>query len=348
MDGGVGLYPAWVRLRRLSFLLAVALTAASCGVSRDDTATGPDGTGSDTTGTTVAGGDASGDSTPTTAELPPATTAADDEVAVDLVFADGSTGQILHGELNKLAVPVKGNQEFIDLIYDGTAPSGLEAILLSQDVWSKVLENEITRAGSSTSDQDRAEAKKLVFEQLAARLTDSTDPAADSERLYGEVPYLAFIVELQARQLALSNALKAKAPATDRFPCVSHILVDTPEDADKVVADLAAGGDFATIAKERSTDTGSGAAGGELGCRDPSSYVDVFKTAVETATPGQVVGPVQSEFGYHVLIVTGAEADGDALASTALETGLDAATVKVDDRVGTWDASQKRITPAAS
>ncbi len=327
------------------------LTAVSCGVSRDsDTAAGPDGTGTETAGTdtSVAGGDASTDSTSTTAELPPATTAAADEVAVDLVFADGSTGQILHGELNDLAVPVKKNQEFIDLIYEGTVPTGLEAILLSQDVWSKVLENEITRAGSSTTEQDRAAAKTLVFEQLAARLTDSTDPTADSERLYGEVPYLAFIVELQARQLALSNALKAKAPATDRFPCVSHILVDTPEEANKVVADLAAGGDFAAIATERSTDTGSGAAGGELGCRDPASYVAEFKTAVETATPGQVVGPVQSEFGYHVLIVTGSEADGDALASTALEAGLDAAKVTVDDRVGTWDASLKRITPAAS
>jgi len=340
-----------VRLRRLSFLLALALTAAACGVSRDpDTAAGPDGTGTEAAGTesTVAGGGASGDTTPTTAELPPATTAADDEVAVDVVFADGSTGQILHGELNRLAVPVKENQEFIDLIYDGQVPPGLEAILLSQDVWSLVLQNEITRAGSSVTDADRAEAKSLVFEQLATRLTDSTDPTADSERLYGEVPYLAFIVELQARQLALSNALKAKAPATDRFPCVSHILVDTPEEANQVVTDLAAGGDFATIARERSTDTGSGAAGGELGCRDPGNYVNEFKTAVETATVGQVVGPVQSEFGYHVLIVTGSEADGDSLASTALETGLDAATVKVDDRVGTWDASQKRITPAAA
>lgn len=340
-----------MRLRRLSFLLAVGLIAASCGVSRDtDTAAGPDGTGTEAAGTdtTVAGGDASDGSTPTTAELPPATTAADDEVAVDLVFSDGSKGQILHGELNDLAVPVKQNQEFIDLIYEGTVPSGLEAILLSQDVWSLVLQNEITKAGSSVTDTDRAEAKKLVFEQLASRLTTSTDPAADSERLYGEVPYLAFIVELQARQLALSNALKAKAPAADRFPCVSHILVDTQEEANQVVADLAAGGDFAAIAKERSTDTGSGAEGGELGCRDPGNYVDAFKTAVQTATPGQVVGPVQSEFGFHVLIVTGSEADGDALASTALESGLDAAKVEVDDRVGTWDTSQKRITPATS
>ncbi len=329
----------------------LALTAASCGVSRGtDTAAGPDGTGVDAAGTetTVAGGGAPGDSTPTTAELPPATTAADDEVAVDLVFADGSTGQILHGELNRLAVPVKENQEFIDLIYEGQVPSGLEAILLSQDVWSLVLQNEITRAGSSVSDADRTEAKNLVFEQLASRMIDSTDPTADSERLYGQVPYLAFIVELQARQLALSNVLKSKAPAADRFPCVSHILVDTIEEANQVVADLAAGGDFAAIARERSTDTGSGAAGGELGCQDPAGYVQAFKTAVETATSGQVVGPVQSEFGFHVLTVTGSEADGDALASSALEGGLAGATVKVDDRVGTWDPQQKRITPAAA
>lgn len=84
--------------------------------------------------------------------------------------------------------------------------------------------------------------------------------------------------------------------------CVKHILVDTAEEAEAVIERLGAGEDFAAVAAEVSLDTS--AAGGDLGCASAGGYVDEFAEASVTATIGEVTGPVESEFGFHVLIVS--------------------------------------------
>ena len=91
-------------------------------------------------------------------------------------------------------------------------------------------------------------------------------------------------------------------PDTMTSVCVKHILVATAEEAEAVKARLAAGEDFATVAGEVSLDTG--AEGGDLGCASAGSYVDEFAEAALTATLGEVTGPVESEFGFHVLVVS--------------------------------------------
>jgi hypothetical protein len=322
----------------LSLALASALVVASCGVSRDaDTAAVSD-TGSTTT--------SSGAQASTTLPAGPDTTAASDEVAATVVFADGTQGEVLHGALNEIAVPTRASSEFIALAYGGTVPPGFEAALLNQSVLGMVLDNELDKVKSAPSQENLDSAKSLLLEQLAPLLTASADPTADAERLFGEVPYLPFIVALQARQIALSNYLKARAPAGEGNPCVRHILVKTEAEAKQLQTDLAGGADFATLAAERSIDPGSGANGGELGCADPSNYVKEFADAVTAAPLGQIVGPIKSEFGFHVLIVDGLEADGNKLAQDRLREGLSSATITVDKRIGTWDDQQLMILAA--
>jgi len=81
----------------------------------------------------------------------------------------------------------------------------------------------------------------------------------------------------------------------------SHILVATEEEAKTVEADLAAGGDFATIAKEKSIDPGA-ANGGDLGFFGKGMMVAPFEAAAFALTDvGQVSAPVQSQFGWHVI-----------------------------------------------
>jgi parvulin-like peptidyl-prolyl isomerase len=84
--------------------------------------------------------------------------------------------------------------------------------------------------------------------------------------------------------------------------CVKHILVETSEEAETVIARLEAGEDFAAVADEVSLDTG--AEGGDLGCASAGSYVNEFAEAAVGATIGEITGPVESEFGFHVLIVS--------------------------------------------
>lgn len=85
--------------------------------------------------------------------------------------------------------------------------------------------------------------------------------------------------------------------------CASHILVATPEEADALKAELDAGADFATLARERSTDPASGAQGGDLGCAGRGSYVEPFDSTVFTLPLNSVSDPVQTQFGFHLIKV---------------------------------------------
>ncbi|WP_375452650.1 peptidylprolyl isomerase [uncultured Devosia sp.] len=80
-----------------------------------------------------------------------------------------------------------------------------------------------------------------------------------------------------------------------------HILVKTKEEADAIKAELAAGGDFAAIAKEKSIDPGA-ANGGDLGFFAKGQMVGPFEDAAFALTePGQISDPVESQFGWHII-----------------------------------------------
>jgi peptidyl-prolyl cis-trans isomerase C len=104
-----------------------------------------------------------------------------------------------------------------------------------------------------------------------------------------------------ALQAAYDARFKDAAPQTEYN--AAHILVATKEEADKLKADLAAGADFAELAKASSTDTGSGANGGDLGWFGLGAMVKPFEEAVVAAKVGEVTGPVQSDFGFHLILV---------------------------------------------
>ncbi len=108
--------------------------------------------------------------------------------------------------------------------------------------------------------------------------------------------------EMQALREAVRDAV---VELTNEVPHVNarHILVNTEEEAQDLVAALAAGESFANLARAASTDTGSGARGGELGWAPTTNYVPGFKEAVETGEIGEIVGPVESEFGWHIIQV---------------------------------------------
>jgi len=81
-----------------------------------------------------------------------------------------------------------------------------------------------------------------------------------------------------------------------------HILVDTKEAAEKVIADLKAGGSFEELAKQSKDPSGQN--GGDLGFFGPGQMVGPFETAAFALEPGQFTQePVQSEFGWHVIKV---------------------------------------------
>jgi peptidyl-prolyl cis-trans isomerase D len=104
---------------------------------------------------------------------------------------------------------------------------------------------------------------------------------------------------------------KARFVAPDQR-LASHILIGAGSDeaahkaAEAKAAKLAAeaklpGADFAALARANSEDPGSKESGGDLGWVDKGVMVPAFEEALFAMQPGEVVGPVKTEFGYHVI-----------------------------------------------
>jgi len=81
----------------------------------------------------------------------------------------------------------------------------------------------------------------------------------------------------------------------------SHILVSTLEEAQAIKSMIDSGTDFATVAKQRSR-CPSGQRGGDLGIFSKGAMVKPFEVAVEGLEVGQVSDPVQTQFGYHIIL----------------------------------------------
>lgn len=88
--------------------------------------------------------------------------------------------------------------------------------------------------------------------------------------------------------------------------CVRHILFnkDQKKKAEEVKSQLDDGADFAKLAKKYSQDPGSAEKGGDLGCIGTGETVPDFEKAVFKADKGDILGPVETQFGYHVIQVT--------------------------------------------
>lgn len=198
----------------------------------------------------------------------------------------------------------------IDRLFDGGAPSDE---VFRDILFSKVALEVLTRA---LADQYGVAAGEGEAEEYATQLEEYLDQAGYTPADYlGVENASSHLLRLHADVLAVQQAALEVLlidpevvdglfadPGTITSVCVEHVLVATEEEAETVKARLEAGEDLATVAGEVSLDTGT--EGGDLGCAPAGSYVDEFAEAALAATIGEVTGPVQSEFGYHVLIVS--------------------------------------------
>ncbi len=82
-----------------------------------------------------------------------------------------------------------------------------------------------------------------------------------------------------------------------------HILVDTQEKCEEIKEQIETGADFTELAKEHSQ-CPSGQQGGDLGEFSPGQMVKEFDQVVFSEEIGRVHGPVQTQFGYHLIEIT--------------------------------------------
>lgn len=88
----------------------------------------------------------------------------------------------------------------------------------------------------------------------------------------------------------------------------SHILVRSPEDADRALARLKGGESFEAVAKAVSIDPSTAARGGKLSPFTKGNLTPEFENAVLQLKNGQTSGVVKSKFGYHIIKRTGQRA----------------------------------------
>ena len=95
---------------------------------------------------------------------------------------------------------------------------------------------------------------------------------------------------------------KLKTTLGSKEYSVSHILVDTEDEAKAIIAQLGKKGKFDKIAKAKSKDAGSAEKGGSLGWAVPSNFVPPFANALLSLKKGTYTKePVKSQFGWHII-----------------------------------------------
>lgn len=154
--------------------------------------------------------------------------------------------------------------------------------------------------------------QQTVLSQAIGQLSHRIELQLENERralIAGEMldGVIAGAITDEALQ-AVYDATYAETPPTPEYDA-SHILVATEAEALDLIKLLEDGGDFAALAREHSTGP-SGANGGELGWFSDGMMVQPFEEAVKLLEVGQVSPPVQTQFGWHVLILNNTREQG--------------------------------------
>ena len=146
----------------------------------------------------------------------------------------------------------------------------------------------------------RQEALKQAFDgELPPRVTMSLDNERRSLIAGEEIERLLADVGSEEEIRAAYDAKYGDGFGGQEYNA-SHILVETKEEAEKIKAELDAGADFAELAREKSTGP-SGPNGGALGWFGEGAMVPEFEAAVKALKVGEVSGPVQTQFGWHIV-----------------------------------------------
>lgn len=111
------------------------------------------------------------------------------------------------------------------------------------------------------------------------------------------------LYESQVLRSKLFAVITADVPRTQEQVWARHILVADQATADKVRQRLLSGEDFAKVAAEVSTDTGSKDKGGDLGWFGKGAMVPEFEAAALSLKVGELSEPIKTQYGYHIIQV---------------------------------------------
>ena len=232
-----------------------------------------------------------------------------------------------------------------DLLPDGrnTVPSRIATVVESWLV-ANALELELAERGFPITDEDRELARASVGER------DGNDT---------EIQILIDTVAISYTVDRWTDAETASLTVPDppNYLCSNQLLVDTEEEAQAARERYEGGEAFADLAIELSTGP-SGPSGGDLGCAVEGQFGPEFEEAAYASSAGEVVGPVETTFGWHLIEIESVgpatvenhpDADPAALAQVAIDMRNGMVNTMVLDLEGTAAANfrdQAAVDPA--
>lgn len=204
---------------------------------------------------------------------------------------------------------------------------GDQARSSGQDVSNQEAYEQALKQNNITEDQLRDDIREnLPVQKVQQKVAGNAEPSDEEIQKYYE-----------------KN--KEAQFTTPEQVCVRHILFneDQQQKAEDVKKQLENGGDFAKLAKEDSQDPGSAAKGGDLGCLGKGETVPDFEKAAFGAKQGEIVGPVKTQFGYHILEVTDAKPKQiRPLSEVESQIRSQLSTEKQSEAFSKWLDEQKR------
>ena len=154
----------------------------------------------------------------------------------------------------------------------------------------------LAQSGSEISWSDNFLGASTLAPEIASVLFEQGD-APQTGDVIGPV-----IMNGQARLIKVTDT----RPAEDTHIRARHILLndkENPAAIQDIRRRIQAGEDFAAVAAQMSDDPGSGSNGGDLGWFGPGRMVAPFEDAAFGASVGTLVGPVETDFGLHLIEV---------------------------------------------
>lgn len=199
-----------------------------------------------------------------------------DELYRELLSRDG--GATLSSLIDQVLVDQEAARTGVS-VTDDDVDRAIEGIR-TQVGGQAALEEALAQYGMTISDLRRSERTEL---EIRAILAPTIHPT-----------------EAELRAYFTDNQDRYGQPEEVR---VQHILVATESEALDVKKELAAGADFAELAKERSLDAQTKDQGGELGWIQKGQLDPAFEEAAFALEPGEVSDPVETSYGWHVIRV---------------------------------------------
>ncbi|GAB6259432.1 peptidylprolyl isomerase [Peribacillus sp. N1] len=215
---------------------------------------------------------------------------------------------------DKTMASIDGEKINKDELYDALV-AGYGADTLDLLITNKLVELEAEKAGIKIKDDEIQKEIDVMVESYGDEksLKEQLEASGSSmEALKKDI-----VVYLQTKKLVEPRITVTDEEIStyfednkDTFAQVeqveaSHILVEDEKTAKKVAKEIADGGDFAKLAAEYSTDTETADNGGSLGYFGKGDMVEEFENVAFDLDINKVSDPVKSEYGYHIIKVTG-------------------------------------------